>query len=76
MTDKAKALLAEHRANWYYWNDNQRTNFLRRCRRLAEQLDPRGTENAIAIMILDQIETRTGRSVWPQRQRLKQCLFY
>lgn len=70
-TAKARAirLLQEHRTSWGLWSQRERTNFLRRCRRLARRLDPRQPgdgHEATAVMALDMIATRTGAQVWPE----------
>lgn len=66
MTERAKALMADYRANWAFWSERERTNFVRRCQRLADRIDPR-TATGLPVMILDNLQGWTGRNIWRGR---------
>lgn len=64
--EAARRLWAESR-QWSWWNRRERQAFLARARRLARKVDPNRPEHLIAVMVLDNLETRTGRKIWPGR---------
>ena len=66
LREQARALWQASR-NWPWWNRWEQEAFLRRARRLARKVDPERDEpdHRVATMVLDNLETRLGRRVWP-----------
>lgn len=58
MLDKAKTLFAEHRSEYSFYNQTQRSNFVRRLRHLAAQVECKNMDNAQVVLTLDVIATR------------------
>ncbi|HEY8414380.1 MAG TPA: hypothetical protein VIK99_01275 [Thermaerobacter sp.] len=65
---RARKLWLESRL-WRWWNRREREAFLARARRLARRVDPGRTDHQVAVMALDNLETRLGRKIWPGRAR-------